>query len=72
MNDNTRMGFNTSYVIVIATLGEHKFHENLASSPGLAQKIAKRAWSHLHKFLYVLCQQCSLGVDESHSSTTNY
>ena len=29
-------------------------------------KIGERAWSHLQKFPYVLCQQSSFGVEESH------
>ena len=44
----------------------------LASSPGPTPKIRKGAWSHLHKFPYVLCQHSSFGVEESCSSITNY
>ena len=34
-------------------------------------KFGERAWSHLQKFLYVLCQQSSFGVEESRSSIAN-
>ena len=40
--------------------------------PRPCPKIGKRAWSHLQKFPYVLCQQSSFGVEESCSSITNY
>ena len=35
-------------------------------------KIGKGAWCHLQKFLYVLFQQSSFGVEESCLSITNY
>ena len=41
---------------------------NLASSPGSATKNQKKAWSHLHHFPFVLCQQAWFGVHQSRSS----
>ena len=46
--------------------------KTLSLVPRPRPKIGKRACSHLQKFLYVLCQQSSFGVEESRSSIANY
>ena len=44
---------------------------NISLVPRPRPKIGERAWSHLQKFPYVLCQQSSFGVEESRSSIAN-